>query len=377
MRIHPLIALLVALVVAGCDDSNAPPADGRLVVSTSTEGDDPDLDGYLLTIDELDTLALLPSSIVQRTVPAGQHSLRLLAVAERCSVGPGASLEVEVEPSLTTRVVFTIDCPATGVHITATTTGLDIAPDYRITVDDVDRGTVVANLKTFVRLGPGEQTIAVTDLPPNCSIEGPQSHTVTIRRSEVVPLAFQVVCTAASGVIGVVVTAEGIDTEGEYVASVSGGSHPVHPGQPTYLTGVAPGDHAVELSPPTNCSVETESQSVTVTAGGMVRDTAEVSFLVSCVERQGTLRIHATTSGTPPPHDYRVWGCQQPDFYCRFYAYDFGPVPTNGWLVVQIEPGLWDIWLEDVPTTCGVPGPYTLSISRSDTLTLPFVVSCP
>lgn len=133
----------------------------------------------------------------------------------------------------------------------------------------------------------------------------------------------------------------------------------------------------VELIPPVNCSVETDPQPVTLTAGGMVRDTAEVSFSVSCVERQSTLQILAGTSGTPPPHDYTVWACQQPPFYCQFYAYRLGALPPNGRLVVQIDPGTWNIWLDDVPTTCGVLGPSWFVIERSETLTVTFSVSCP
>ena len=65
MRTHPILLLAVGLTLAACDDSGgpstgSPTTDGTLVVSTSTGGDDPDQDGYLLTVDGVDSLVLDP-----------------------------------------------------------------------------------------------------------------------------------------------------------------------------------------------------------------------------------------------------------------------------------------------------------------------------
>jgi hypothetical protein len=377
MRMHRIVPLLVGLAVAACDDASGPLADGSLVISTSTEGEDPDEDGYLLTIDDVDTLALLSSGAAEVAVPAGLHRLRLLGVATRCSVADGASIQVPVEPSGTSTVEFAIDCAGTGVRISATTRGLDIDATYRATADGVDQGPIVAGVPTYVRLEPGNRSIALTDLSPNCSISGSQQRTVTVVQGEVVPLEFAAVCTAVSGVIAVVVAAGGIDTDGGYVVTVDGSSYEVEPGQPRYLTRLPIGDHVVALVQPANCSVETNPQSVTLTGGATARDTAEVSFSVSCTERQGGLGILVTTTGTPPPHDYAVWACWTGDFYCAFYAYHLGALPPNGALVTEIEPGTWDIWLEDVPTTCVVDGPRTVTIRMGETRDLVYRVSCP
>jgi hypothetical protein len=377
MRIHPLLPLVVGLVVAGCDDTGGPPTDGRLVVSTSTEGELLDPRGYLLAVGALDTLVLDPSGTVELDVPAGTHRLRLLDVAEHCSVDPGTSLEVDVAPGAATPVDFVIDCRSTGVRVTMTTTGLDIDPDgYRITVNAAEWGGVLTNGTALLRLDPGERIIAVTGLAPNCAIEGPDSRTVTIPDDEVVPLLFAAVCTAASGVISVVVAAEGIDTEGEYVATLDETPYPVQAGQPTHWTGVAPGYHVVTLTAPANCSVQTDPQSVTLTAGGPVRDTVAVSFAVTCVARLGTVRVTASTTGTPPAHDYSVWACEV-GFYCRFYPFLLGALEPNGALLVQIQAGSYELWLEDVPTACGLAGPRTFSIALRDTLDVLYSFACP
>ena len=122
MRTHPILLLAVGLTLAACDDSAGPSTggpstggpstrDGTLVVSTSTGGGDPDQDGYLLTVDGVDSLALDPTGTVEIDLVDGQHTLRLLGVAEHCSVAPGTPLEVDVPSQGTTPVAFEVSCP--------------------------------------------------------------------------------------------------------------------------------------------------------------------------------------------------------------------------------------------------------------------------
>ena len=88
------------LTLAACDDSGGPPTStlrrwdaGRVHVH---RGNDPDPDGYLLTVDRVDSLVLDPTGTTQIDLPAGQHTLQLLGVAEHCSVTPATTLEVDV-----------------------------------------------------------------------------------------------------------------------------------------------------------------------------------------------------------------------------------------------------------------------------------------
>lgn len=377
MRIHPVIALIVGITVAACDDGPGPSTEGTLVISTSTAGDHPDPDGYLLAVDDLDTLVLTPSGTAELEVPAGSHTLQLLGVAQHCSVVPGPSLEVEVTPGSRTPVEFAFLCPGTGISVTTTTTGLDFDADgYRITVNAVDREAVLANGVALVFLDPGELTIGLTGLAPNCAMEGPASASVTVVDEVIVPVDFAVLCTATSGVIGVALDIAGVDPEGEYVVTVDGTTYPVHWDQPAYLTPIAPGDHVVTLAVPANCFAEDSPQFATLTAGSTVRDTAEVAFSVSCVTRLGTLRLTTITTGTPSPNDYTVWICEA-GFYCGFYPFLLGTVDPNGTLVAQVDQGAYEIWLDDVPATCGISGPSQFSIELRDTVDVAYVVSCP
>ena len=189
MRSHRIL-LLAGLTLAACEDSGGPltggpSTDGTLVVSTASGGNDPDQDGYLLTVDGGDSLPLEPTGTSRIDLTAGQHTLRLLGMAEHCSVSPGTPLDVDIASTDTIAVAFEVLCSLTGVRITSMTTGLDFDPDgYRVEVDGTDRGGLPSIGTVLTRLDPGSHSIALAGLSPNCTIVGPRSHMVTIAASE-------------------------------------------------------------------------------------------------------------------------------------------------------------------------------------------------
>jgi hypothetical protein len=383
MRAHSILLVAVGLTLAACDETDGPSTDGTLVVSTSTAGNDPDPDGYLLTVDNIKSLVLDLTGTVEVDLAPGRHTLQLSGVADHCSVAPATLLDLDIPPRGTTPVSFEISCPATGAAVTTTTTGIDIDPDgYRVAVDGTNRGAIPPNATVLTRLDPGSRTITLTGLTPNCTLDGPASRTVTIVISKVEPIDFVVVCTATSGVIGVVVEASGTDVDGVYEAMVDGArSVFVGPSEPAYLTAVPAGDHVVSLVAPTNCSVEGDPQSVAVTVGGLIRDTAEVAFSVTCVPRvPGRLRITAPTTGSIPTARYSVWICRVPAYGCLFYGtWRFlGELEPNGTLVANPEPGRYQLNLRDIPARCGPPGRLSpeFTITANATIDIEFRVRC-
>jgi Tol biopolymer transport system component len=181
-----------------------------------------------------------------------------------------------------------------------TTTGLDIDSDgYRVVVNDSDQGAISVNDTLPARLDPGSRRIGLTGLAPNCTLDGPASRTVTIAAGEVVPIEFAVACAATTGVIEVLIS--GSSSGDLFQAMVDGATPvPVGRGAPGYVAGVSVGDHVISIIPPSNCSVETDPQSVTMTAGSLVRDTVEVAFSVSCA-RPTRPRIAFLRSPQPWP----------------------------------------------------------------------------
>jgi hypothetical protein len=319
-------------------DIRCPATQARITVTTA--GLTPDQDGYLLTVDDADSLPLDPTATAEVELAPGRHTLRMLGVSDECSIVPGSTVELDVLPGRTIPVAFEVNC-STGASIAVVTTGLDFDPDgYGLVVDGGDHGRILANTNLLTTLGPGSRTIAVTGVAPNCALDGPASRTVTIVTGEVVPIRFAVVCVATSGVIGISLSGTGpTATLASFEVAVDGARHYYIKQRPVYVRGVAAGDHLVSLGVPSNCVVEPDSHAVTVTAGTLTRDTVEVTFSVDCVIG---LQVTAPTTGPIPRSKYRVYLCG--DFYCDHLLGSLGEVAPNDTLIAQVDPGrYWPI----------------------------------
>ena len=87
------------------------PRTGTLQVSTSTEGEHFDQDGYLVTIDDVDTLHLNPGATIEVELAPGRHSLKLLGLADNCWVFSG-TVEINVSAGRTAPVSWSVFCRA-------------------------------------------------------------------------------------------------------------------------------------------------------------------------------------------------------------------------------------------------------------------------
>ena len=372
-----LLAIGLALTSCGNSERMAPPADGTLIVSTSTVGDDPDQDGFRLTIDGVDSVVLRPTDRIAVTVPVGRHALELVGVAEQCSVAPSTPLDVDIAVGDPIPVAFAIDCALVGAAVTIGTTGMDPDPDgYRTVVDGIDRGPIPTNGSAFIHAEPGSRTITLTGLAPNCGFTGPASQTVTTIPGEATPVEFAIRCTATTGVINVSFTPSGTDVEGTYQVIVDGlPQYPTGPG--AYGIYVPGGDHLVYVIAPPNCTVKPGPQSVNVTVGGLTRDTVQAPFTVHCIPNEGTLRITAPTTGPLPNAPYHIGLCD--DWYCYYGATFLGDLTPNDTLVVQVPgpTGVRILEVTNLPPNCVAQDPsIQVTVAIGDTLDVAFPVSC-
>jgi hypothetical protein len=208
-------------------------------------------------------------------------------------------------------------------------------------------------------------------------MNGPDARTVTVVETGVQAVEFAVACTATTGAIGVFLAVG--DVEGPHTARVDGGPPlSVALGAPAFLSGVTPGDHVVTLVSPDHCSVENDTQSVTVIAGGLVRDTAEVTFRVTCEPTR--FRITAPTTGPLPQSEYAVWGCDFSTYYCYYQGTSFlGSLSPQGTLFIAVAPER-DYYLElrDIPAGCRaeVPNINLRTPAPGDTVDVAFPVAC-
>jgi hypothetical protein len=371
--------ILIALGLASCSD-DGPATPGSLVVRTSTTGNHPDPDGYLLSVDGTQSFPMAATDSVLTDVPSGRHTLRLIGVADHCLVEPDLSVDAVVEPGAVATVTFEIACEATGAEVTVLTTGVDFDPDgYSVVVDGVGHAHVLPNRTVLALLGAGGHTVVIQGLAGNCAVNGTASRSVTIEVGEVVPLSFSVVCLATSGVIGVSL-AEGDDVEGTFEAWVDGGGpFDLLPGSPIHFSGKQPGEHVVSIVPPGHCSTEDAEQSVTVVAGGAVRDTADVVFRARCEPTR--FRITAPTEGAAGDAEYTVWACYLGNYFCYYYGpTHLGSLRPGDTLLAPVVPnGSYAIELQDVPADCEVEGSNPVlppPAEPGDTVDVLFPVTC-
>jgi WD40 repeat protein len=167
-------------------------------VWVKTSGGDPDVDGYDIVIDTMPPNYLRPNETVQvRVIKPGPHSVTLERVAENCSVTGGQTRLATVTTDRPAEVMFEVVCVATGVAVTATTSGQDHPNNYRLSLDGRPVGTVDPNGSIVVgRLGPGPHKLSLTVPGSTCSVAGENQITVEVVAGTVTPIQFQITCVA-------------------------------------------------------------------------------------------------------------------------------------------------------------------------------------
>ena len=374
-----LVAILATLVA--CGDNAAPAPTGVLRVSIVTLGDDPDLDGYQLRVDDGDPVQLEPNGLIELDLAAGKHRLDLLGVAGHCSADRGTSRQVDVQADGFTLVTFEIDCPLTGARIAVSTGGLDRdSSGYAVQIDGIVRDSLDQSGTALLRLEPGAYTIDLTGVAQNCTAEDP-SRQVTIVAGQTTAVSFAIVCTATNGLIEVVVDASGSDIFGAYHAVVDGRSYNASYLLPSYVS-VPAGPHAVSLEPPGNCAVDVPSKEVIVTAGSLVRDTVGVRFSVSCITALGYVRATVLSIRSVPRQGLSVWICGWlDDYYCIYSEHTrLGSLTPGDTLIAGVRGGYHRAWLEGLPLGCGGttvfnPSP-PFTVAHGDTVDVVLEVHC-
>jgi hypothetical protein len=378
---HLLSLLLLGTFIAiGCNDP-ASPDSGVVRITLAVTGLDPDPDGYVISVDGAPASTLPGSGSASLDLDTGEHTIALEDFAANCATTGPSSHTLTVFPNETTDLAFAITCTAvTGIiEVSITTTGPDPDTDgYQLTLDaGASKGVLPMSLMLFAQVPGGTHSVDLTGSAPNCSPVGPNPVEVSVEVGglvrHVAQVTISVSCTAMTGVIEVRAPTSGFDTDadGYDVSLDGGGAHGLPPNGVIWFTGVTGGTHSVSIShlAPNCLGAGANPQEVTVEVGGVVRDTAQVTFAVNCTSSTGAIRVIATTTGQSPDPAYLV----QVD----------GGTPTGlatgATVVIQgLAPGSRSIVLLDVASNCAVsdPNPATASVVVGDTVDVQFNVTC-
>jgi Tol biopolymer transport system component len=392
------LGLALALAAVACGDEATSPTTGTLRVTVTTTGGDPDLDGYIVSVDNSERSVSPNDTVVFAGLGTGSHALRLRDMARNCAVtghnAPGTDTsQVEIgQPSVTagdtTKLGIVISCVATGMQITTVTTGADRDADgYTVTLDGALQAVVGVNGSIAItRLSADSHRVALGEVAANCTIAAPHPRWVTVAMGQVVPVPFAVSCTATTGAVSVAAATTGVDFDPTgYGVKIDGG--PVRAlatnGSITF-EGIGEGDHAVTLSDVAdNCTTsDVNPATVHVSIGGLTRDTARTTFHVACISSLGTIKVTTVTTVTPganvDPDGYTVFAESRCDYYSCVYQSQI-PVLVNGVATFARAPmGDYVVTLGGVARNCTVDGGYTreVRVPPSDTARLTFAVTC-
>ncbi len=110
-RLQFLVPLAV-LALAACGETFIDiSSDGRIEVSVTTSGTDPDADGFRVTVDGGTTRSVAPgASVVLDSLGEGSHSVLLTGLAENCQVVGTNPRSVVVGPDGRADVSFDVRC---------------------------------------------------------------------------------------------------------------------------------------------------------------------------------------------------------------------------------------------------------------------------
>ncbi|HJR15718.1 MAG TPA: hypothetical protein VJ808_02610, partial [Gemmatimonadales bacterium] len=284
------------------------PSMGSVMVATTTSGVAIDADGYALSLDGTDRgpIGVSATSSVADVVP-GSHTIGLTGIAANCQISGENPRAVEVAAGETAQVAFALTCtelgPTTGgIEVGTATTGAGTDPDgFALLLDGASRGPIGLNgTSSIAGLVPGSHTIGLTEIAGNCQVAGDNPRAVTVPAGGTAQVAFAVTCTATGPTTGTLVIATATtgaaqDADG-YLISIDGGTgQPIGINASSRVTNVSAAQHTVELlGLAANCSVAgANPRGVAVEPG----ETAQISFVVTCVAIVGSLRV--TIEGLP------------------------------------------------------------------------------
>ncbi|MGH7525877.1 MAG: hypothetical protein ACREMX_04160 [Gemmatimonadales bacterium] len=312
-----------AILSAGCGEGEGitlPPLLGRITVSASTDGPEPDPDGYALLFDgvERETIAVNGTALLTAISP-GQHTVGLSGIAANCTLSGDNPRPATAVAGATTAVDFALTCsappPAPGVLRVITTTSGDPAPDsYLITLDGQAPQPIGVNADLeVINVAAGVHTVELSGLTGDCVVADGNPRTVAVPSGGTVEVTFSITCGPGTGSLLITTATSGsfLDPDGYTVRLDGGSEQAIGINATLVLSNVPAGPHTVELSSvASNCQAEGGNVgSVTVVAGLQ----ATVPFSLMCTA-PGVQRWTPMPSGTGADLP-DIWGSSGSDVF--------------------------------------------------------------
>jgi hypothetical protein len=207
MRALRGLMLACAAASFGCGGSATDTdSDGRIEITVTTSGADPQAEEYLLTLDGARPLAVRPNgSTIYDAVPEGPHVVHLFALADNCAVsGSSSPRSVNVLGGGVAEITFSVVCssPITGgFHIVVSSTGTETDDDgYQLSVAGTPLRAIDINAdEIYQGLDPGMHLVTLKDVADFCEVAGGNPQPYTVVPGKTVRVAIRVACGGAPG----------------------------------------------------------------------------------------------------------------------------------------------------------------------------------
>jgi hypothetical protein len=200
---HPALLGLLAVLALSCNGEGlVVPSTGTLKVTTTTNGTDPDVNGYTVQLDSRKPRVIGSAATLQSPdLPAGDHVVLLGGLAANCSVVGENPRTVRVTVGATASVFFAVSCSTTTgtMEIAVTTSGESLDPDgFTINLDS--RRFLPSSITEVIKVEnvlAGDHTVALDGVAPNCTASEGLSQTIAVSPGVQASIQFTVVCTFA------------------------------------------------------------------------------------------------------------------------------------------------------------------------------------
>lgn len=196
--------------MAACGGGSDPSEDptGSLVVTAQTAGSSLDPDGYTVAVDGGAGYAVpINGSVTIAGLGVGAHSLVITGVVGNCSLFDGSPRAFTIAGDEESHLTIEVGCsdPAGGpgtIDLQVTTLGA--SPDldgYLYSVDSVGATARIGPNATvaITNVPPGPQTVYLTDVAPNCAVDGGAVRPLEVTTGLRTQLLLTINCVAISG----------------------------------------------------------------------------------------------------------------------------------------------------------------------------------
>jgi hypothetical protein len=193
MRALGPLVLAGAVALLGCGDvATETTSDGRILITVSTRGAEPQSDEYLVTLNGARPIGVTPNgSAIYDEVPEGTHVVHLFSLADNCVVsGSPDHRSIRLDGGEVVEVAFSVVCSAPvtgGFRVEVSTVGAPLDEDgYQLSIAGAPLRTIGVNAEEhYEGLAPGMHLITLKDVADFCEVVGgnPQPYTVVPGKS--------------------------------------------------------------------------------------------------------------------------------------------------------------------------------------------------